>query len=42
VVPLAGAVHTQAAAPKAAAALIALLMTARAKPIIDKAGLVPV
>jgi ABC-type molybdate transport system substrate-binding protein len=41
VVPLAAAIHTQSAAPKAAAALIELLATPRAKEIIEKAGLVP-
>jgi molybdate transport system substrate-binding protein len=41
VVPLAGVIHAQAAAPKAAATLIDLLMSARAKPIIEKAGLLP-
>jgi molybdate transport system substrate-binding protein len=41
VVPLAAAIHAQSAAPKAAAALIDLLMSPQAKPIIDRAGLVP-
>jgi molybdate transport system substrate-binding protein len=41
VVPLAAAIHVQSAAPQAAAALIALLATPRAKAIIEKAGLVP-
>jgi molybdate transport system substrate-binding protein len=41
VVPLSAAVLTNAAAPQAAEALIALLGTPRAKGIIEKAGLVP-
>ena len=40
VIPLAAAVHAQAATPEAAAALIALLATPRAKAIIGSAGLV--
>lgn len=39
IVPLAAAVHANAAAPEAAAALIALLATPRAKAIIARAGL---
>lgn len=41
VVPLTAALHAQSAAPAAAAALIDLLLTPRAKTIIEKAGLVP-
>jgi molybdate transport system substrate-binding protein len=38
---LAAGIHSEAAAPQAAAALIDLLASPRAKPVIEKAGLLP-
>lgn len=39
IIPLAAAVHTQSAAPKAAHALIELLLQPRARALIEKAGM---
>jgi molybdate transport system substrate-binding protein len=41
VVPLSAAIHTQSASPQAASALTDLMLTPRARAIMDKAGLVP-